>query len=241
MKPIILVTPDIETVDTRRGPAQRYVGPREYLDAIVDAGGAPVLVPYAVDALDALVAVAHGVVLSGGAFDVDPALFGEAPHEKLGTLKPDRTKTEVALYEKATQRGLPLLGVCGGMQLVNVLRGGTLWQDLPSQAPSHVPHEQAGPKHEAAHDVAVVAGTRLAALVGATKLGVNSTHHQAVRALAPGLAASAVADDGVVEAFEDPARPFFVGVQWHPEAMRDAAHRAIYRGLVDAAKAFTPR
>jgi putative glutamine amidotransferase len=123
------------------------------------------------------------------------------------------------------------------MQLMNVARGGTLWQDLDSQLHTQVGHQQAAPKDQPAHEVTVVPGTRLAHLALAPGLPVNSTHHQAVKRLGHGLVASALSPDELVEALEDPSLPFFVGVQWHPESMREAPHRAIYRGLVDAARA----
>jgi putative glutamine amidotransferase len=233
-KPVVLLTPDVESrVSQRRGDTSRvHVIDRAYTEAVERAGGIPLVAPYGAESL---VERADAVVLTGGAFDVDPALFGEEPHPALGTLKPDRTKSERAIYARAVERGLPMLGVCGGMQLMNVERGGTLWQDLHTQAPSDVPHEQDNSKAEAGHDVEVAAGTKLAAAVGAGTLGVNSTHHQAVRSVGDGLVETAVAPDGIVEAFEDPSLPFFVGVQWHPEAMADPRHLEIYRALIDAA------
>ena len=120
------------------------------------------------------------------------------------------------------------------MQLMNVVRGGTLWQDLQAQRAADG-HQQPGPKDQPFHEVKVHAGSRLQGLVGEARLAVNSTHHQAVKDLGRGLVASAAADDGVLEGLEDPSHPFFVGVQWHPESMFDAPHRAIYRGLVRAA------
>jgi putative glutamine amidotransferase len=199
----------------------------------------PLVPPPVTDAaaLDQLVALADALVLPGGAFDIDPALYGEPRHERCGELNPERTDLERALFTRAEARGLPVLGVCGGMQLINVVRGGTLWQDLASQVPGQRGHQQEGPKDRPCHDVDVQADSQLARIVGTTRLPVNSTHHQAVKAVGCGLVVSAVATDGVTEGIEDPRRPFLLGVQWHPESMRDVPQRAIYRALVEAARA----
>jgi len=237
-RPRVLLTPDIEARAGRRGPWRAHLLDRAYCDAVLHAGGVPLMAPYSDDAavIEALLDDADAVVLTGGELDVDPALFGEEPHARLGTLKPERTAFERALYGGAVARALPLLGVCGGMQLMNVLRGGTLWQDLAAQHDGAIDHEQTAPKSQPGHDVDVVADSRLATLTGAGVLGVNSTHHQAVRTVGDGLVKSALAPDGVVEAIEDPAFHFWLGVQWHPEAMPDPRQHAIYRGLVDAGR-----
>lgn len=237
-RPVIVLSPDEEEKSTRRGPVPHYHIEKSYLHAVLDAGGLPLVVPYATapDVLDEIVRRADGLVLTGGAFDIDPALFGEDPHEKLGTLKPRRTALESALYERAVARDLPLLAVCGGMQLVCALRGGTLWQDIWTQTDTTVPHEQDPPKTEPGHDVDVVPGTRFAQIVGPETLGVNSTHHQAVRSLPDDLVATATAPDGIVEAYEDPAARFLIGVQWHPEAMPAPRQQALYKALVDEAR-----
>lgn len=238
-RPLVLLPPDLQTAETRRGPVPMVQVQRPYLDAIWEAGGLP-LVPPPVDdagALDQLAGLADALVLPGGAFDIDPALYGEQRHERCGELNPERTALERALLERALARGLPVLGVCGGMQLINVVRGGALWQDLGTQAPSPVQHQQATPKDQPAHDVEIVAGTLLSRVVATARLPVNSTHHQACKRLGAGLVVSARATDGLIEGIEDPSRPFLVGVQWHPEAMREAPQRAIYRALVAATRA----
>lgn len=238
-RPLIVITPDVEVRAGRRGPTPYHLITRDYAHAVLASGGLPLFVPYTDDAavLDDIIELADGLLLSGGDFDVDPALFGEPPHPALGTLKPERTHFERALYERAMARTLPILGVCGGMQLMNVLRGGTLWQDLAAQHAQPLEHQQPGPKHLPGHPITVHVDTWMHRCLGTSRVGVNSTHHQAIRALAPGLLVSAEAGDGIVEAFEDPDRPFFVGVQWHPEAMEDAAQLKIYQAFVDAARA----
>jgi putative glutamine amidotransferase len=239
IRPVVLLPPDIQIVDGRRGPVPQYVSQRQYADAILEAGGLPLVPPATTDsdALDQLAALADALVLPGGGFDIDPSLYGEETLPACGPLKPERTELERALLMRAEKKGIPILGVCGGMQLMNVARGGSLWQDLDSQLHTPVPHQQPGPKNEPAHEVTVVPGTKLAQLTLAPGVPVNSTHHQAVKRLGHGLVATAIASDELVEAFEDPSLPFFIGVQWHPESMREAPHRAIYRGLVDAARA----
>jgi putative glutamine amidotransferase len=245
-RPVVLVTPDLDTRTGHRGAVDYLQVQRYYTTRVLDAGGLPLLPPPVAtrndaDAiLDQLIAAADAVVITGGGHDVDPRLYGEESLPACAAPLPERWDLELGLLRRAEARGLPVLGICGGMQLMNVARGGSLWQDLPTQRPGDVAHTMKGPKTRAAHDVVVVAGTRLAAITGhagaTLPLGVNSTHHQAVKALGDGLVVSAVAADGVVEAFEDPARRHHVGVQWHPEAMPDEPHRALYRDLIDAAR-----
>jgi putative glutamine amidotransferase len=220
--------------DAARG---RYELPGAYVDAVLAAGGLPILLPHAPEAAGAYLALLDGLVVSGGAFDVPPELYGEARRSECGPTKPDRTAFERDLLEAALAARLPVLGVCGGMQLMNVVRGGTLWQDLAADA-GLGGHEQPPPKDVPSHEVRVAPGTQLAALVGAAPLPVNSTHHQAVRDPGAGVLVSARAPDGVIEALELPDLPFALGVQWHPEAAarHEPRHAALYRGLVEAAR-----
>lgn len=217
--------------------AARYELKRTYVDAVLGAGGLPILLPFVPPAeADAYLAILDGLVLSGGAFDVPPELYGEVKRPECGLLIPERTATELHLLRSALAGGLPVLGVCGGMQLLNVALGGKLHQDLPADAGIRG-HQQPAPRDVPSHDVDVVEGTRLAAIVGAGRLRVNSTHHQAVKAPAPAVVVTARALDGVVEGIELPGHPFALGVQWHPEsALRhEPRHAAIYAALVRAA------
>lgn len=215
----------------------RYELRASYVDAVLAAGGLPILLPHVPEAAGAYLALVEGLVVTGGAFDVPPELYGEARRKECGPCKPERTAFERDLLEAALAARLPVLGVCGGMQLLNVVRGGTLYQDLVADA-GLGGHEQPAPKDVPSHAVAVVPGTQLAALVGGGTLRVNSTHHQAVREPGAGVLVSGRAPDGVVEAIELPDLPFAVGVQWHPEAVlrHDARQAALYRGLVAAAR-----
>jgi putative glutamine amidotransferase len=217
---------------------RRYELKRGYVDALLSAGGLPILLPHA----DASVAAAYlalldGLVVTGGAFDIPPELYGEPRRAVCGPLKAERTGFEKDLLEAALAISLPVLGICGGMQLLNVVRGGTLFQDLQADA-GIAGHEQAPPKDAPSHEVQVGAGTHLARLLGAGPLRVNSTHHQAVRDPGQGVLVCGRAPDGVVEAIELPDLAYAMGVQWHPEAVvrHDPRQAALFTGLVEAAR-----
>jgi putative glutamine amidotransferase len=218
--------------------ARRYQLSRGYVDAILAAGGLPILLPHG----DASVAAAYlalldGLVVTGGAFDIPPELYGEERRPACGPQKTERTAFEKDLLEAALAVSLPVLGICGGMQLLNVVRGGTLFQDLPADAGIEG-HEQPPPKDVPTHAVQVTAGSRLARLLGPEPFRVNSTHHQAVRGSGLGVLVSGRAPDGVVEAIELPDLAFALGVQWHPEAVlhHDPRQAALFAGLVEAAR-----
>jgi putative glutamine amidotransferase len=183
------------------------------------------------DRLDAL-------VLSGGV-DVDPALYGEPRHATVTRVVPERDAFEIALVDEALRRELPLLAICRGHQVLNVARGGTLYQDIPSQIPGAGHHDRDSARWEYCHDVDVLPGTRLREVLGRDKVAVNSFHHQAVKDVGRGLVVSARgAGDGVVEAIEDPTRRFALGVQWHPESFWDQPRtfQALFEAVVRAAR-----
>jgi putative glutamine amidotransferase len=209
---------------------------RSYAEAVLAAGGLPIPIPCASEpAAGAYLALCQGLVITGGAFDIAPERYGEARRAVCGPCKPIRTGFEWALCAAALAGRIPLLGICGGMQLMNVVRGGTLHQDLGHDLGNRA-HEQPPPKDVPCHRVAVVPETLLARLVRTDSLDVNSSHHQAVREAGMGVLVSARAHDGVVEAIELPDLPFALGVQWHPERLHgDARQLAVWQGLVQAA------
>jgi putative glutamine amidotransferase len=207
-----------------------------YAHAVADAGGLPVLLPHRPERIDAYLDLIHGLIVSGGAFDIDPALFGAADRHATVTTKDARTAFELGITRGALDRGLPILGICGGQQLLHVVLGGTLIQHIPDEIPNALAHEQPNPRDESGHRVRILPGTLLHAIVGADELAVNSAHHQAAKDVPIGVRVSAVADDGVIEAIEAGDKPFCIGVQWHPEFSLSLGDRRLFAAFVDAAR-----
>ena len=213
-----------------------YALRQNYADAIIAAGGLPVALPHdaalAPDYLDQL----DALVVTGGAFDVDPVLYGEGERHATVMLKEGRTAAELALTRGALERNLPVLGICGGQQLLAVALGGTLIQHIPDSIADPLEHEQTNPRHEPGHPVSLVPGTLLHRIAGAAEMRVNSAHHQAVRDPGPHAVVDAVAPDQVIEGIEDPRYRFCLGVQWHPEFFIDPGDRRIFDAFVAACK-----
>ena len=207
-----------------------------YVRAIEAAGGVPVVMPpLALAGVPALVGRLDGLLLSGGP-DLSPAAYDQLPHSQLGCTEPRLDAFEYAIVREALHLGLPVLGICRGAQAINVARGGTLHQHLPEVVGDTIAHRQSAVGTCPTHDVDVLAGSRLAEVVGSGRLRVNSFHHQAVDRLGSGLQVCARAPDGTVEAIEDPAQPFVLAVQWHAEALvEDRAHRGLFDALVTVA------
>jgi gamma-glutamyl-gamma-aminobutyrate hydrolase PuuD len=205
--------------------------PLDYVEAIERAGGRPVLVPPSEDGVEETLEVLDAIVFSGGA-DVDPSLYGADAHPETDTPQARRDAGELALLTAALERDMPTLAICRGFQLLNVARGGDLVQHLPESLGNDVHKERPGTFAE--HPVEVKDGTRLAAIVG-ERGDVTSHHHQGVGRLGEGLVETAWAADGTIEAFEDPAQRFALGVQWHPEATED---QRLFDALVEEARAF---
>lgn len=205
--------------------------PLDYVDAVERAGGRPVLIPPSDDGVEETLEVLDGIVFSGGA-DVDPALYGAHAHGETDEPQKRRDASEMALLREALERDLPTLAVCRGVQLMNVARGGDLVQHLPEHVGHELHRETPGTFSE--HPIAVQEGSRLQAVVGSDPR-VTSHHHQSLGKVGEGLVETAWADDGTVEAIEDPSRRFAVGVQWHPESGDDDA---LFEALVEEARTY---
>jgi putative glutamine amidotransferase len=219
----------------------RFYLARYYSEAVEAAGGAPVhisLIPHR-EYLETLAEGLDGVLLPGSDSDVDPLRYGREPHTKLGSVQPLKDATDLLVLEEVERRGLPLLAICFGMQVLNVARGGTLIQDIESELKGAIKHQQGAPRDRRSHRVRLLEGSLLAELSGKDNELVNSHHHQAIETVGRELVATAWTADGLVEALEDPRGDrFALAVQWHPEIAweTDEFSRALFERFVGAAR-----
>ncbi len=224
-----------------------WVMNQRYYHAAIGGGGVPLMIPLVADDLDTLRCIydrLDGVLLAGGV-DVAPGTFGESPHPKLGRIDPDRDTVELQLANWALEDGKPILGLCRGLQVLNVARGGSLHQDLEAQYPHAIKHDYypGFERDYLAHDVEITAGSRLARVFEVGPVAVNSMHHQGIRELGKDLVATAYAPDGLIEAIEFDDDRFVVAVQWHPEVLDDKDPRTVqlFRDFTAAAARFSRR
>lgn len=230
-RPLIGITMRVEL------ERERYYLARDYSEAIEAAGGNPIHIPLIPNReyVESIAGMLDGVLLPGSDSDVDPYRYGMEPHRNLGPVYPLKDATDLLLLEEIERRRIPLLGICFGMQVLNVSRGGTLIQDIVSEMPSAIKHEQGAPRDRWSHRVKVLPESRLGQLIEADSTMVNSHHHQAVSTLGSNLVATAWASDGLIEAVEDPRADHSVmAVQWHPEIAwaRDEVSKAVFREFV---------
>ena len=221
----------------------RFYLARFYSEAVEAAGGLPVHIPLipSADFISGVMSNLDGLLLPGSDSDVDPLRYGDEPHPKLGSVHPQKDETDLLALGQAEESGMPVFAICFGLQSLNVSRGGTLVQDIGSQHPNAIKHEQGAPRDRASHRVKILDGSILSQLAGGTSAPVNSHHHQAIRKLGRELVGTAWAADGLVEAVEDPRSDRFVlGVQWHPELgwERDEFSKSLFRRFIAEAVQF---
>ncbi|MFN7709507.1 MAG: gamma-glutamyl-gamma-aminobutyrate hydrolase family protein [Holosporales bacterium] len=214
-----------------------YALRENYVTALENHGGIPFLIPYCPAHLEAYLDMVHGILIPGGDHDIHPERYEDPILHPKTCVKTNRTDFEFVLTEAALQRGLPIFGICGGMQLINVIFGGSLHQHLPEDLAGEIAHQQTLPKHQVSHAIEVASQSLLWQLNDHESAAmVNSTHHQGLKKLGQGLLASAHAPDGLIEAVEHPDHRFCVGVQWHPEYQTTALDRALFKAFVGACR-----
>ncbi|WP_043360369.1 gamma-glutamyl-gamma-aminobutyrate hydrolase family protein [Belnapia sp. F-4-1] len=234
-RPIIGVTLDAEEPGGY-SKLPWYALRKNYFAALAEAGALPIALPHHPELAEAYLDRIDGLLITGGAFDVDPSLYGEGSTHPTVTLKAGRTDFELAVTRGALARDLPVLGICGGEQLLAVALGGTLVQHIPDSIRTEIEHEQPNPRNEPGHEIAIAEDTLLARIVGKPRMAVNSAHHQAVATPGAGARVNATAPDGVVEGLEHPGHRFALGVQWHPEYAVDPADPLIFAAFVAACR-----
>lgn len=237
---MIGITPD-RSAEASDAEAHYFVR-RNYCGAIAAAGGAPLVLPYEPESVGQYLDSVSGLLVTGGMFDITPALYGQtARHPEHMLLKADRTAFEQAMLQGALARRLPVLGICGGMQLVAVAAGAELVQHIPTEVAGALEHKQAGPCSRPSHGVLLQPGSRLHRIAGVGQGRVNSLHHQSVKPGHAHLRVAAVAEDGVIEAVELDEQPFCLGVQWHPEYLVNDWERRLFAAFVEAAGTYAAR
>jgi putative glutamine amidotransferase len=242
MRPIIGITPDFHSGNTKgfisKGEPTYFLRAR-YIEAIKDLGGIPFVLPITEDPkLQAeLLRRIDGLLITGSGPDLDPRLYGEHRKARFKIMSRQRSAFELGLAKKAMKLDRPILGICGGLQLLNVAMGGSLIQDIATQMQGSLVHQQETVATRASHRVKITRGTQLHRILGADLLKVNSSHHQAPKTVARGWIVNAVATDGIIEGLESPRHRFAIGVQWHPEFLypKDEASRRLFRALLRAA------
>lgn len=233
--PLIGITVDSEEPGTYSNKPW-FALRQNYCSAVTKAGGTVVMLPHDTRASERYADLLDGLVVSGGNFDVDPALFGASERHATVQTKNQRTAFEADITKAILAHDKPVLGICGGQQLLHVVLGGTLVQHIPDAIPDALTHEQPNPRNEPGHTVAVAPGTLLHRIVGTDELPVNSAHHQAAAHDGDAVVINAVAPDGVVEGIESPRYRFCLGVQWHPEYDISDGDAKIFRALIKASR-----
>jgi putative glutamine amidotransferase len=232
-KPLIALTLDYET--TKGYSKYPWYAIREnYFTSIEESGGIGVGIPHNIKDIISLLYKIDGLVITGGNFDIDPNKFGETSVHQTVKLKENRTNFELLAAEIMLKQNKPVLGICGGEQLINVLYKGSLIQHIPDEIKNPIEHEQKNPRHEPGHSVRIQDNTKLHSIISTNDIMVNSAHHQAIKTPGNGLIVNALSEDGIIEGIEDPTKNFCIGVQWHPEFFIQGADIKLLKAFINA-------
>jgi len=232
-KPLIGLTLDHEVAKTY-SKYPWYAIRENYFFAIEKAGGVCIALPHSQDKINYYSELIDGLVITGGNFDIDPKIFGAKFRHNTVNIKKNRTDFELQLTNKILKLNKPVLGICGGEQLINVLYKGTLIQHIPDEIIKPLEHEQTNPRHEPGHEVTINKNSFLYNIILKDRIKVNSAHHQAVKILGKGLQINATSPDGVVEGIEDPTKKFCLGIQWHPEFFIQEYDLLIFKKFINS-------
>ena len=232
-KPIIALTLDYET-SKEYSKFPWYAIRENYFTAIEECGGIAIGIPHNTNDINLLLQKVDGLLITGGNFDINPNIFGENTIHKTVKLKEQRTKFEMLASEIMLENNKPLLGICGGEQLINVLYKGTLIQHIPDEIENSLEHEQSNPRNEAGHKITIKKDSKLYSIISQNNIMVNSAHHQAVKKPGKGLVINAFSEDGVIEGIEDPSMNFCIGVQWHPEFFIQNSDKLLLKAFINS-------
>ncbi len=244
VKPIIGITPDFNpgNREDMGGKEPTYFLRARYLQAVQDAGGVPIVLPLVrgLTQQEFLLQRLDGLLVTGSGSDLAPELYGERQRYPFRRMSEERAQLELGLSKLAFGHGLPTLGICGGMQSMNVALGGSLIQDIPSQLVTRIQHRPTTSATKTAHLIHIEPNSLLRRIAKRASILVNSSHHQSIKSVPSSFQATAVAPDGVIEAIEASIHPFWLGVQWHPEYLyrKDAIQKRLFFALIKAARQF---
>jgi putative glutamine amidotransferase len=234
-KPVIAINLDSEETGSY-STFPYYALRKNYYNIIDSLGAIAIAIPFSPDNVDYYSEIADGLLIPGGLFDIDPAIYGDKDLGKETRFKRDRTDFEFAMIKAFYQKNKPLLGICGGMQLMNVFFDGSLIQDISSEVPNALNHFEIDNREDKVHDIEIFQDSLLAKIIGKNKLKVNSSHHQSPKEVRGGLKISAKSSDGVIEAIEHEDYPFCMGLQWHPEFLVNEEELNIFSEFVKACR-----
>lgn len=242
-KPLIGITLDQEVNSEKYSYSDFpwYALRKNYSD-VYQFGGIPIFIPHEKELMPDFVDMIDGIIFTGGDADIDPALYGQEIKSPAVRVNKVRSNFEIELCKLVLEKDIPFLGICNGMQVLNVALGGTMIQDIKTFYKTDINHEQPKPKNVPTHDVLIIEGTKLRDIAGTDKVKVNSTHHQALDKVAPGLMISAKAPDGIIEAVEMQDREFVIGVEWHPEYLETKPlDENLFKELIKYARRYKDR